>query len=601
MHKFILFLKNFHFYKGNKLLDAAASFTRKKFTIFLSLVFITIILLIVILSKVNSMFMVSVPVSGGTLKEGIIGIPTQVNPVLAISDADKDLVSLVYSGLMRKDESGKLIPDLAEEYPTISDDGKNYTFKIKQGLEFQDGQKITSKDIVFTIEKIKNPIIKSPRKTNWDGVSVSALDDYTVMFTLAQPYISFLDSTTVGILPSHLWKDVKDVEFNISPLNTSKAIGSGPYKINSVSKNSDDIPDEYNLKRFTRFALGKPLIKYINITLYSNEKDLVKALSNGSINEAGGISPENASMLSQEGYTVHTATLPRIFGLFFNSNKNKLFNEESVIKAIDMGIDRKEIVNKILDSYGSIIHNPIPNHMVYDDNIEAYSKQRIEEANNILDKAGWKVGEDGIRTKGGSSSKIVTEKVKGKIIKKKITTKSPEQRLSFSIMTGDTPELKKSTELIKAQLAKIGIEVNIDKVYETGQLNQLIRAREYEMIFFGQVISRESDLYSYWHSSQKTDPGLNIAMYSNPKVDGILEVVQKLQNEDDRIGKYEDLKKEFDLKIPAILVYSPEYIYVTSQELNNIYFESVTNPSDRLSSVYKWAVDQDMVWKIFAK
>lgn len=601
MRKFISFIKDFRFYKRKELLEAATSFTRKQSAIFFTLITISAVLLVVILIKINSTFIVSVPVSGGTINEGIIGTPTLINPVSAVSDADKDLTALVYSGLMRKDTDGKLIPDLAEDYPEISADGKNYTFKLKSDLEFQDGEKITAQDVIFTIEKIKDPIVKSPRKSDWDGVSVYSTDDLTVVFTLAQPYISFLDNTTIGILPSHLWKDININEFNINPLNSIKAIGSGPYKIISVSKNKDGMPEEYKLKRFNKFALGKPLIKYINILSFANEKELIKALMNGSIDQAGGISSENSEALEDDGYTIHTAVLPRIFGIFFNTEKNKIFSDENVVKAIDKGIDRQEIVNKVLGGYGSIIHNPVPNDIVYDENIKEYERSNIEEANAILDKAGWKIGDDGIRVKGGTTSKVITKKVKGKTVKQTVSSQAPVTRLSFSMTTGDTPELKQATELIREQLNKIGIEVNVDKVYETGQLNQLIRAREYDALFFGQSINHESGFYSFWHSSNRKDPGLNIAMYNNPKVDNILELIQKIQNEEDRINKYESLKKEFDAKIPAILIYSPKYLYATSPRLNNIELNTITISSDRFSTIYKWAADHDKVWKIFVK
>src|ERR1035437_5450573 len=228
MHKFILFIKEFHIYKKKELLGAIASFSKKQFIIFVGILTVAIISVIILLGKVNDMFLVNLPISGGTITEGIIGVPTLVNPVIALSDADKDLTSLIYSGLMRKTPDGKFIPDIAESY-TVTPDGTNYTFIIKKGLKFHNSKNITADDIIFTIEKIKDPTIKSPRKIGWDGVSVSKKDDYTVVFTLASPYISFLDNTTIGILPSSLWKNVNVNEFNLSPLNT-KAIGSGPYK-----------------------------------------------------------------------------------------------------------------------------------------------------------------------------------------------------------------------------------------------------------------------------------------------------------------------------------------------------------------------------------
>jgi len=600
MHKFILFFKELHTYKKQELLNAVASLTKKQFVFFVFTSFLSLVLAIIMLAKINSMFMVNVPVSGGTLTEGIVGIPTLVNPVIAISDADKDLTSLIYSGLTRKDADGNFIPDLAESF-TISPDGINYTFIIKKDAKFHNGTKVTADDVIFTIEKIKDPLIKSPRKMGWDGVNISKKDDYTVVFTLAQPYISFIDNTNIGILPSSLWKNTNANEFNLSPLNI-KAVGSGPYKISSIIKNSDGIPEQYKLERFNNFALGKPLIKNINIISYSNEKDLIKALLNNNIDQAGGISPENIKNIEKKNYTIHTNTLPRFFGIFFNNNKNKIFADINVIKAFNIALNRQEIVDNILSGYGTIVHNPIPEKILNDPNSD-FNNAKIEEAIIILEKAGWIKGEDGIRTKGGTVSKTITKKVGGKNVTQTIQVKSntPPIRLSFSLITGDTPELKESVLLIKNQLEKIGAEVDIKKVYETGQLNQLIRAREYEALFFGQVINHESDLYSFWHSTQRTDPGLNIAMYNNKKVDNMLESIQKTLNIENRMDKYEDLKEEFNINIPAILIYSPKYLYATSERLNNTNFKNISTPTDRFSLVYKWSADTDKVWKIFNK
>lgn len=600
MHKFILFIKDLKNYKKKELLDAAASLSSKQFFLLATSVFIAVVCGFILLAKVNAAFMVSVPVSGGEITEGIVGVPTLVNPVAAISDADKDLTSLVYSGLMRKDQNGDFIPDLAESDPVISPDGRTYTFIIKKDAKFHNGKKVTADDIVFTIERIKDPMVKSPRKPEWEGVTISKTDEHTVVFTLSQPYISFLDNTTIGILPSGIWKNVNINEFNISPLNNTKAIGSGPYKIISVPKNNDGIPERYELERFNNFALGKPLIKKINIVSFANEKDLTKALVSGSIDQAGGISPENMGSLKKDKFGITTSTLPRIFGIFYNGNTNKMFNDSNVVKALDLAIDRQEIVDAVLSGYGSVIHNPVPDRIVQDEQTEKFKRSKIDEANDILEKAGWIKGEDGIRAKGGTAAKTITKKVGSKKVTEQVKA-TPGQRLSFSLTTGDAPELKQAATIIKDQLSLIGVEVDIKKVYETGQLNQLIRAREYEALFFGQVVNHESDLYSFWHSSQKSDPGLNIAMYTNKKVDNILESVQKTLAFEDRIEKYESLKEEFNSNVPAFLIYSPEYIYVTSPTLYNIRLENINTPSDRFTYVYQWAADTDKVWKIFTK
>ena len=599
MHKFISFIKEFKFPKKEEILNSINSFSEKElFTFFVSSI-VCIISLFFIISKLNNMMMVEVPESGGTITEGIIGTPTLVNPVLAISDADKDLTSIVYSGLMRKTSNGEFIPDLAESY-TVSPDGKNYTFIIKKDAKFHDGQSITAKDVSFTISKIQDPIIKSPRKMDWSGVTVTEKDDYTVIFTLKQPYISFMDNMTMGILPSHIWKNVTSAEFNLS-ISNIKAIGSGPYQITKVTKDSNGIPKEYYLKYFKNFTLSKPHIKNLNIISYSNENDLTKALQGGYIDQASGISPDKAEILRDKGFNIYTTTLPRVFGIFFNKNKNKIFSDPVVINAINNALDKQEIINQILSGYGTIINSPIPETIIKDQEIKEFKESDIESINTSLEKDGWKLGTDGVRAKGGTTTVNKTKKVGKKNIIQKVTTNNGSSlKLAFSINTGDSQELKDGAKLIQDQLSKIGIQVDI-KVYETGQLNQLIRERNYEALLFGQVINHESNLFSFWQSSQKTDPGLNIAMYDNKKVDSLLENAQKTFDDKARNNIYKSLESEFKKDVPAILIYSPKFIYVTSSNIRNIPFDNITIPSDRFMSIHTWYANMDKVWKIFTK
>lgn len=600
MHKFLSFIKEFRIPKKQELRTALKSFSKKEFYMFAGAVGVAFISMLLILNSLNNKFLVDVPVSGGSITEGIIGMPTLVNPVIALSDADRDLVSLIYSGLMRRSPEGNFIPDLAESYE-VTPDGLNYTFKIKKNARFHDGTKLTADDIVFTINKIKDPAIKSSKKAAWDGVTVEKIDDYTIVFKLKQPYISFLDNTTVGILPMHIWQGVKDTEFNISPFNI-KAIGSGPYKFKSVLKNKDGIPQEYSLRSFSNFTLGAPHIKSIIIKSYSNEKDLVQAMLDGSVNQASGIGPKNADTIEKNSNVIHTAATPRIFGLFYNSTNNKIFTDPNIVKAFDYAINKQEIVDSVLYGYGNVANSPIPETIMKSDsknNTEIADP--IAKANELLDKSGWKLGEDGIRAKGGSSTITKTKKVGKKTVTEKVKVNSPVTQLEFSLTTGDTPELIKATEIIKKQLGSIGVKVNTDKVYEMGPLNQIIRNREYEALFFGQIINHESDLFSFWHSSQRKDPGLNISMYNNSKIDKILEDAQKTVDSDKRDAKYEEFVSNFNKDIPAILIYSPKYLYATNSGLNNINLNTLINPSDRFASVYQWYANKDHVWKIFTK
>lgn len=573
--------------------------TPKQLALFFISSLLALSMLVTILAKINNHYMVAIPETGGTISEGIIGIPTFVNPVLAVSSADKDMTTLVYSGLMRKMPDGSIIPDLAKSYE-ISNNGLTYTFTMKDDLFFHDKKPVTSDDVIFTIEKIKDPLIKSPRKTQWDSIEVTKIDEKTIAFNLKQPYSSFLgNNATLGILPNHIWKNINSSEFPLSGFNI-KATGTGPYMIDSISKNSDGNPETYSLSRFKKFALGVPNIKTIEVTSYANEKDLVNALLSGDIDQAGGISPENTNKVIKDGYTIHTSTLPRMFGLFFNPNENKIFSDKNITNAIEKALDKQLIVDTVLYGHGATIDNPIP-ATILDGNEVAniYSK---DEANQILDNAGWTKDQDGYRSKGGTTKTITTTtKVKGKTVKKTSTVSTgPKVQLEFSITTGDDTELNRAAKLVAEQLKEIGIKVDI-KNYDMGALNSLIRTRKYESLFFGQIVNNESDLYAFWHSSQRADPGLNISMYANPTIDALLEKASKTLQEEDKKNLYQVFIKEFKKDKPALFIYSPQYIYATKEDVTNVVLPAITTSSNRFVSIYTWYAKKDHVWKIFTK
>lgn len=529
--------------------------------------------------------MVGVPTQGGSISEGIIGAPRFVNPVLASSDADQDLVSLIYSGLMRKSPDGILIPDLVEKYE-VSKDGLTYTFTLKNKIYFHDGKPVTADDVVFTINEVKDPIIKSPHKGNWDGVSVEKIDEKTVKFTLKQPYASFLENATFGIMPAQLWNDTSiPIELNNANINP---VGSGPYQVSKVNKQSSGMVNYYDLASFKKFALGKPYIKKISLRFYPNENDLISALEKGEVDQISSITPQNAEILREENYRIESSVLPRVFGLFFNQNQAQIFTDKHVIEAIDQAIDKDQIVRLVLSGYGVVINDPIPPNMIAyqklsEENNLPYEK-RLQKAQDILAKDGWKKGLDGFL------EKTSTQK------KKKSTA-----RLEFSISTGNAPELAKSAELIKQNLEAIGMKVDI-KTFETGNLNQIvIRPRKYDALLFGQIINLESDLFAFWHSSQRKDPGLNVAMYTNAKVDKILEDAFITIDEKARIKKYAQFEDEIKKDMPAVFLYSPNFIYVVSENLKGLSISHIISPSDRFLNSYLWYIETDNVWKIFSK
>ncbi len=564
--------------KKAEITKALGAFSPLERLAFMLAVFIGVIAVFSLLVGINAHFMVAVPSSGGTLDEGIVGTPRFVNPLLAASDADRDVTTLVYRGLMKKDANGDLVPDLATAY-TVSPDGLTYTFTLSDA-KFQDGVKVTSDDVLFTIKSAQDATLKSKERVSWEGVSAKAPDANTVVFTLHQPFAPFLENTTLGILPKHIWEKVPYDAWIYSDYNTTKAIGDGPFKVKSVSTSSSGIPQEYTLGAYRQKNGPSPLIDTVRLHFYANQDDLVAAYKSGSVDTLGGIDPANAEALAKSGASIEAAPLPRVFGLFLNQAQAKIFADANVRQAVNLAIDKDAIVRSVLGGYGTVATGPIPGSSPLASGSAAPTMRDVAKAKAVLEKDGWKLGQDGIYTKA--------------------VTKKSTMRLSFEIATNDTPELKQAVSMIADELAEAGIEAT-PKVYETGSLNQdIIRPRKFQALFFGEVVSNQSDLYAFWHSSQRTDPGLNISGYANSKVDKLLEQGLATLDPTKQATVYASVTKEINADMPAIFVYSPSYIYAVRPGLAGITLGTVSSPEERFNSITNWYLATDSVWKIFA-
>lgn len=577
-------IRNLKLPKKDEINSIFNTFSKNERIVFIILFLIFLISTISILESINKSLMESIPLHGGSISEGIIGTPRFINPILANSPADLDLVSLIYSGLMRKNPDGTLSPDLAEKYE-MSKDGLTYRFTLKDKIYFQDGKPVTVDDVIFTMNEIKDPVIKSLRRVDFSGIIAIKIDEKTIEFSLKKPFPSFLENLTLGIMPQYIW-DNSSIELNNA--NTSP-VGSGPYFIKNVSRESSGIINSYELESFNKFILGEPYIKKVNLYFYSNENDLINALEDGKVDQISSITPLNADILKERNYQIESFVLPRIFGLFFNQNKNPLFADKVITKAIDQAIDKDKIVSEVLFGYGVAIDDPIPPNMIAYQKLSAENNSSreiiLQNVQNNLAKDGWSKGPDGFL------QKTTTDKNK-----KKTTT-----TLEFSISTGNAEELAKTAEMIKKDLAKIGMKVDI-KTFEVGNLNQsVIRPRDYDALLFGQIINHESDLSAFWHSSQRKDPGLNVAMYTNAKVDKILEDASITVDEQSRIKKYAKFEDEIKKDMPAVFLYSPNFIYVTMKNLKGLSINHTTSPSDRFLNIYSWYTETENVWKIFTR
>lgn len=512
------------------------------------------------------------PLFGGTHREGLLGTPRFINPLLATSETDRDFTALVYGGLMKPTPEGAPLPYLAERYE-VSEDGLQYTFFLKENIFFHDGVPITAEDVVYTIQAAKNPEIKSPRRANWEGVDVIATDLRTVVFTLRAPYGLFIENTTMGILPKHVWSPLSAEEFPFSEQNTNP-VGSGMYEIASIKKNASGIPTEYTLTASGNGA-DRPYIKHLVFTFYNNPEALQSALENGDISAAHSVVGEtHASTIIEE------AVFARVFGVFFNQNQQELFAEAAVRNALNRAVDKEKIVATILSGYGSVLHGPLPPERVQREGSESESTDTgIEEAQALLEASGWTRGEDGIY--------------------QKTVNKREVRRLEFSLATANAPELKQAAELVAESWRALGANVTL-QFFDQNDLNlEVIRPRKYDALLFGLVVGRELDLFAFWHSSQRNDPGLNIALYANITTDKLLEDARNELDSRTRREHALAASSEIAKDNAAIFLYAPHFVYAHEKRLRGIDLGTVATPNDRFAGIEHWFVETERVWPLF--
>lgn len=516
-------------------------------------------------------FTEAAPDYGGKFTEGVVNEPRHINPLLSqANDTDRDLVSLIYSGLLEYNGDGKIIPDLAETYE-ISSDGLNYTVYLKNSAYWHDGRKITADDIIFTIQTAQNSDYGSPQRVNWQGVQIEKVNDLAVMFKLQAKYAQFLNNLTVKILPKHIWQDIKPINFALSEFNL-KPIGSGPYKFDRLKKDKNGKIRSYQLSANKNFYGGRPFINELETKFYISEDEMIDAYNRNEAEGLSFVSPDNLKRIKfKQRLNIRELKLPRYFAIFFNQNKSVLLSDKNIRLALSRATDKNVLLEKVLENRGIAIHSPMIGGVLdVPDNVKKYDYD-LKLAKTTLEATGWKMDESGILSKGN-------------------------QKFSLKITTSTWPELTEVVKIIEEQWEALGVQIDIE-VLPTPELQQAIKDRDYEALLFGAVLNIDPDPFSLWHSSQKKDPGLNLALYDNKAADTILEEARQTLNPLERAKKYDDFQRIIIEDIPAVFLYNPLYIHGQAKKVKGSNGKLISLPSDRFINIEKWYIETKRVWR----
>jgi len=510
------------------------------------------------------------PVRGGILSEGLIGSPRFVNPILATTRVDQDTSALFYRGLMKINNEGDLVPDLAEEV-TVSEDGRTYNLVLRRNARWHDNTPLTARDVAFTIGLAQNADLKSPLRGNWSGVTVEEVGEYELNIILDEAYTPFIENFTLGIMPRHIWSTLPIEQIPFSQLNTNP-VGSGPFRIHKINRNKSGLIDSYELRRFNNYY-EDVVLNGVNLRYFPNEEQLLNAFKNGEIMSSIYVSTDNLKSFSVDKYQIISEPLPRVFAIFFNQNRSPALRDLGARKALAAAIDREQLVNVTLSGFGVPITEPVPPYSHVLNNVE-----ETESPEDILIEAGWTKNETGAWEK---------------------TIDGNAETLTVTIRTANLPLFQATANEIASRWREIGVSVQVDNFEQTDLLQSVIRLRDFQSLLFGIDMTRSVDLYPFWHSSQREDPGLNIAQYANISVDALLRNARTSQSPEEIAENNKEIITTISEDVPAIFLFSPSLIYVTEKDISPSTMIRLSRPQERFMNINEWYLATDVVWPMF--
>ncbi|MFD3328270.1 ABC transporter substrate-binding protein [Streptomyces sp. NPDC058701] len=456
---------------------------------------------------------------GESADSAVVGIATEPESLSPLLGYGKDGNSKIFDGLLAHDADMKLKPALAEALPEVSADGLTYTYKLRRGVKFSDGEPFSAEDVLFTYRTILDAKTNNASKTELDAIAgVEARGADTVVFTLKYPYAPFAERTVLPIAPEHVAgrQDVNSGDFATRP------VGTGPYLLTGWSKG-----EKLSFSANPGYWGGEPTVKKFTMAVIKDDDVRATRLRSGELdaailppNLAKGFAADTArTTLAAKTFDYRTVTLP---------THHPVTGDVAVRRALDTAVDRTTMVDKLLEGAGKPAFGPVPTGSPW---FTAGTERAhdLGKARQILDEAGWKPGADGVRVKDGV-------------------------RAAFPLWYTSGDKIRQDHALAFASDAKkAGIEVKTEagtwEVIEPRMKTDAVLAGG------GSPADPDFDQYLLLTSSLAGDGFNNMARYDNPTVDLALTEGRRSGDPAARKAAYDTVQRE--------LVANPGYVFLT--------------------------------------
>ena len=510
--------------------------------------------------------------SGGVYVEGVIGNISTLNPLLAASEPEQAVSRLLFSSLYNYDVTGALHTDLAESM-TVKDD-KVYTIKLRNAV-WHDGKKLTAEDVIYTINLIKNPQVRSPLRVNWLDISARAIDDSTVEFMLPAVYAGFSHALTFPVIPKHILQSVspssmREADFSSNP------VGSGPFAVKRVqTSESTSSTDVVRMEPNTKYYGAVSTLSRLELRAYGNESLLVKAVNSGEVSAASGLSLSAADNIKSKQYSTKHWLLNKGVYLLMN-NRSQTLQDARVRQALRYATDTSSIRATVGDNVARL-DTPILQSQIAQ-KLPAAPDYNLDKAKALLKEAGWTYNQGQWKGKDGRPLAVA------------VTTSSGRD------------EYKKIVDVLKQQWSKLGVDVQLREIdtssTTTSFVQSVLQPRDYDALLYELELGADPDVFAYWHSSQASASGYNFANYSNRTVDNDLVGGRSRTNSALRAAKYVQFVNQWLNDAPAIGLYQSVGSYVLNNGASIVEPRgSLNTMNDRYADVTTWSTGKASVYK----
>ena len=501
------------------------------------------------------------PAFGGVFREGVEGTPLYINPVICnYNEIDRTLCRLLYRGLMRFNQHGEPELDLAESLE-ISPDGLTYTFALRPDLQWHDGRSLTARDAQFTFEVLQDSDFPGEAALSAAArlASVEAVEEYTLVFRLEQPFAPFLDLTTIGLLPRHIYSRIPVAEL-FTQSTTQNIVGNGPFEV--AHRDSDSI----RLVPFANREYRTPYISALELHFFPHSADLYSAFVRGEIEGISTDIAQNLEVLpNREELRIFFSEESDLVLVLFNHQSESLstLGEVQVREALVQGVNRAQVLAGSPQGWGVVAHSPVPvNNWAHKPDVTQIRFDALR-AVQLLENSGWRDRDgNGIRDREGQPFRLV------------LHTSEDELLSSYGASIASYwRDLGIETELVMLPFGLL-----VEEHLRPGDFHAaLIRISDLE---------GDPDPFRFWHSSQE----LNYGGWSNPFADQLMTQARITLDQETRRQLYYQFQDIFSADIPAMTVSYPVYAYGVHERVKNVQMGLLNDSSERFSSFADWAI-----------